>query len=259
MHELLLVLALLSIFYLLGPAIFMATHRQPLPHMRPVAPGGAPAPVAQALARWSASFGEGMPLAGVHEITVPAAPIATLPFSEEHLNPAPLQPDPVAGYVLHFVDLKAGVHGLDFVTPRLRWQVFLTRFGEGDEVVTGNAPVAASAHHPRVHHVRFGRLADLRQLRALHDAHVRQAMGSRVPEPIPPDEALAGFVAQNEQRALERQRELGRMSRRGDVYQPTWKGAFLGTWRHLPPLIVIHAWRNARLAAALRRAVRGVE
>lgn len=259
MYELLLVLALLSILYVLVPAIQMATHRQPVPRTRPVAPSEAPAPVAQALAGWGASPGDGMQLAGVHELTLPTVPIDTLPFSEEHLDPEPLQPDPVAGHVLHFVDRKAGVHALDYVTPRVRWQVFLTRFGEGDEVVTGNAPVAASAHHPRVHDVRFARMGDPRQLRALHDAHVRRVMGARVPAPVPPDEELAGFVARTEQRALERQRELGRMSRRGDAYRPTWKGAFLATWRYLPPLVVIHGWRNARLAAALRRAVRGMD
>lgn len=259
MHELLLVLALLAMFYVVGPVIFMATHRQPVPQTRLVAPGDAPGQVARALARWSTAFGDGMPLAGVHELTIPQVPRDTLPFSEEHLDSEPLHPPAVAGYVLHYVDREAGVHGLDYVTPRSRWQVFISDFPGGDEVVTGNPPVPASAHHPRVHDVRIARTAHLGQLRALHDAHVRRVMGARVPVRIPPDEALAGFVAQREQRGLQRQHGLGRMKRRGEVYRPTWKGAFLATWRHLPPLWLIHRRRNARLAAELRRADRGTE
>lgn len=243
MEVLLLFLALLAMFYLLGPLAVMADQRQPLPQTHPIAPDQAPAPVARALEQWTSSLGERMSLAGIHEIGIPG----------KGAQAAPVPP----GHVLHFVDRDAGVHGLDYVTPRLRWQVFLTRYEGDEEVVTSNTSVASSfARHPRVHAARMAGVRQLPRLRALHDAHARLVMGASVPPPIAPDGALADFVALHEQRTMERQRELGMMQRRGGVYRPTWKGAFLSAWRVLPPMLFVNRWRNARLADALRRAVR---
>lgn len=243
MEILLLVLALLAMFYLLGPLAVMAEQRQPLPQTRPIPPDQAPAPVTRALEQWTSSLGDRMSLSGIHEIGIPGTGAQT----------APIPP----GHVLHFVDRDAGVHGLDYVTPNLRWQVFLTLYEGDEEVVTTNSPVASSlARHPRVHGARIAGVLQRARLRELHDAHARLVMGTLVPPPIPPDEALADFVARHEQRTIERQRELGMMHRRRGVYQPTWKGAFLSAWRFLPPMLFVNLWRNARLANALRRAVR---
>lgn len=243
MEIFLLVLALVSMFYLLGPLALMAEQRLPLPHTRRIAPGQAPAPVVRALEQWTSALGDRMSLAGIHELSIPGAAVRTLPLPSVH--------------VLHFVDRDAGVHGLDYVTPSVRWQVFLTLYDGDEEVVTGNAPTRSSfARHPRVHVARMPGVRQPARLRALHDAHARLVMGARVPSPIPPDEALADFVAQHEQRSVERQRELGMMHRRKGVYQPTWKGAFASTWRALPPMLFVHLWREARVSSALWRAMR---
>lgn len=239
----LLVLALVSMLYLLGPLAVLAEQRQFLPQTRPIAPDQAPAPVARALEQWTSSLGGRMPLSGIHEISIPGATAKT--------DPLP------SGHVLHLVDRDAGVHGLDYVTPRLRWQVFLTLYEDDEEVVTSNSPVSSSfARHPRVHAARMGGVRQLAWLRGLHDAHVRLVMGARVPSPVPSDPALEDFVARWEQRTMERQRELGMMHRRRGVYQPTWKGAFLSIWRLLPPMLFVNLWRDARLASALKRAMR---
>ena len=174
MTTVLLVLVLLSLFYVMGPAMFMLEHRQPLPRTRRIAPDEAPAPVAQALARWSALRERTMTLAGIDELTAPEVAGHPLPIPAAH--------------VLHLVDRQAAVHGLDYVTPRLCWQVFLTRFDGDEEVVTSNGSKPSSfAPHPRVHAVRIAGVRDLARLRALHDAHVRHVMGARVPLPVPPE------------------------------------------------------------------------
>jgi hypothetical protein len=257
MEFLLLFLALLALFYVLGPLAVMAQQRQPVPRMRRIAVEEAPAAVAKALAGWTAAFGQAMPLVAIQELTIPETPVYTLPFSEEDRNPPPDHPPPAAGHVLHFVDREAGVHGLDYVTPRLRWQVLLTRYDEDEEVVTHNSPVASSfARHPRVHALRMATVRNLASLRGMHDAHVRHVMGTRVPLPIPPDAALAEFVMEHEVRAVERQRELGMMQRRRGVYRPTLKGAFRSAWSLLPPLVFVRMWRDGRQAAAVRRVAR---
>ncbi len=243
MEIFLLVLALVSMLYLLGPLALVAEQRLPLPHTRRIAPDQAPASVTRALEQWASSLGDRMSLAGIHELATAGATASTHPLPSAH--------------VLHFVDRDAGVHGLDYVTPSVRWQVFLTQYEGDEEVATSNAPTRSSfARHPRVHAARMAGVRQPARLRALHDAHARLVMGAHVPSPIPPDEALADFVAQHEQRSVERQRELGMMHRRKGVYQPTWKGAFASTWRVLPPMLFLHLWREGRLSAALWRAMR---
>lgn len=243
MEILLLFLALLVMFYLLGPLALMAEQRHPVPQTRRIELDQAPEPVAKALGKWTSSLGGRMALVGIYELVLPRAMANTLPIS--------------SGHVLHFVDRDAGVHALSYVTARLRWQVFLTLYDEDQEVVTHNSAVASSfAGHPRVHVVRLAGMGNLAWLRGMHDAHMRHAMGARVPPPIPPDAALAEFAVEHEVRTVERQRELGMMHRRRGVYRPTLKGAFLSSWSTLPPLVFVRMWRNARRASALKRALR---
>jgi hypothetical protein len=243
MSVLILVLLLLSQFYVLGPLLFMATHRQPLLRTRRIPPADAPADVARALSGWSAFFDDAdFSLVAVHEV------LQARGGGEDDLA--------VSGHVLHLVGRAAAVHALDYVTPHGRWQVFLTRFGDGREVVTTNYGRALTLDpHHMVHVARVPRVVDLPRLRALHGAHVTHVMGAAAPAAIPGDEDLADFVAEHERRTVERQRELGAMMRSGDLYRPTLRGAFRSVWRHLPPLRWINGSRESRLVRSLRDAL----
>ena len=241
MSTVLLVLALLALFYVLGPVQFMATHRQSPIRTRRIPPADAPGGVLRAIAAWKEAFGDAQfPLFAVQEI---------LPSQD-----AP-QTGPSA-HVLHFVDRADGVHGLDYVTPAGRWQVFLTRFGADEEVVTTNyrRPLVFAVH-PREHVARLPGVVKLARLRALHGAHVAHATGGRQDAVIPNDQILADFVANHELRRLEAQRELGAMTRSHGVYRPTWRGAFRAVWSFLPPMRWMNSARERRLAHALRNAL----
>lgn len=245
MSNALLILACLSLFYVVGPMLRVLDREAP-PSTRRIPVSQAPRIVASALARWKQAFGDArLSLVAVQQI-VPT-----------HV-PMPETAPPPSGHVLHFVDRAASVHGLDYVTSAGRWQVFLTRFDDGDEVATTNyARPLTGAPHPRVHVARIRGVRDLARLRALHDAHVAHAAGGRRYAALPDDENLAGFVADHELRTLERQCELGYKRRiHDDEYGPTWRGAFRDVWGLLPPLRWVNAYRERRVARALRDAIR---
>lgn len=238
------ILCLLALFYVLGPLQYLAIHRQSPPQTRRIPPADAPAAVATAISGWRVAFGEGdAALVAVEEIRLGQAGM------QDSASPV--------GHVLHFVDRAAAVHGLDYVTPMGRWQVFLSRFPGGDEVVTTNyARTLTNAPHPRVHVARMPGVRDLARLRALHGVHVGHAMGGRAGDAVLTDDDLSDFPARHEQRTLERQQEVGAMARNArGIYRPTLRGAFLSMWRFMPPLNVITGLREARLAQSLRNAL----
>jgi hypothetical protein len=240
----LLILACLSLFYVGGPLIRVLEREAP-PRMRRIPVEEAPRTVAAALWEWKQALGDArLSLVAVQQI-LPA-----------HI-PMPESLPPPSGHVLHFVDRAASVHGLDYVTSAGRWQVFLTPFDDGTEVVTTNYAIPFTfAPHPGRHVARVRGVRDLARLRALHDAHVSLAAGGRRYAAIPGDESLAGFVADHETRTVERQCELGYKRRVDDEYAPTLRGAFRDVWSFLPPLRWVNAVRERRLARTLRNAIR---
>lgn len=240
----LLILACLSLFYVVGPLLMMLEVEAP-PHTRRVTTAEAPKQVAAAVSGWKKAFGDAaFSLVSVQQISSGLAPVAGR--------------WPPAGHVLHLVDRAAGMHGLDYVTSAGRWQVLLTGFDDGEEVVTTNyqRPLTL-APHPRVHVARLPGVRNLARLRALHAAHLAQTAGARQLPLIPGDENLGDFVAEHERRTLERQCELGAKQRRGDgEYRPTLRGAFRSVWSLLPPLRWTNAIREHRRTRMLRDAVR---
>jgi hypothetical protein len=244
MSTALLILAGLSLFYVVGPMLRVMEREAP-PGTRRIPLAEAPRLVAAALSGWKKAFGDvQFSLVAVQQV-IPA-----------HI-PIPEAPPPPSGHVLHFVDRAASVHGLDYVTSAGRWQVFLTRFDDGAEVVTTNyARPLLFAPHPRVHVARMRGVRDLARLRALHDAHVAHAAGGRRYAGIPDDETLADFVADHERGTVERQCELGYKRHVGDEYGPTWRGAFRDVWSFLPPLRWVNGFRERRIARTLRDAIR---
>jgi|GEM_PF-6248288 len=244
MSALLLVLALLSTFYVLTPLLAMASLRQSPPRTRRVPPQEAPEPVSRAISRWGKELGPaGASLVAVHRIA------SSLVGEEDDAG--------AAGHVLHYTDQAAGVHGMDYVTPHGQWQVFLTRLEDGREVVTTNyARAMTTTPHPRVHVARMPGVRKLGWLRSLHGVHVARVQGAAAPAAIPADEQLADFVADHERRTLERQREVGAMVCDGDVYRPTLRGAFTSAWRQLPPLLWVNRARDRRLERSLTAALK---
>ncbi|HEX5869064.1 MAG TPA: hypothetical protein VFY65_01540 [Longimicrobium sp.] len=238
----LLILVVVATFYVWSPLIFLATHRIPIIPTRRLARGEVPEPVAQAIPAWEAALaGAGFSLFAVHEMALDRAP----------------------GYggagrtaqVVHLVNRAAAVHGVDYLTPKGRWQVFDTRFANGQEVITSNFAMPETFADPRVHTLRMPRERDLARLYALHLAHVRHVMGPDATGVLPDNRGLLDYVAERERRLLERQRALGVMTSKKDVYRPTLIGAFKTVWAYLPPMRWIRGAQHARLMRTLNAQV----
>ena len=150
-----------------------------------------------------------------------------------------------AAVIIHAFCSATGEHFLDYITPAARWQVFLTRYPDGAEVVTSNCPAPSVFSAAADQHVCIlPPETDVPRLHHAHQAHVRKAVGAqRAPTPAT---GAPNFVEDQEHHVLERQRRLGLYVRDGEVYRPTLRGAYLMTWRLLPPLKGMRAARNAR-------------
>lgn len=238
----LLILVVVGTFYVWSPLIFWATHRIPIVPTRRLARDEVPEPVAQAIPAWeTAPAGAGFSLVAVHELVLD--------------NVAAYRGAPRA-HVAHLVNRSAAVHGVDYFTPKGRWQVFDTRFENGSEVITSNFAMPETFADPRVHTLRMPREQDLARLYALHLAHVRHVMGAGAAGFLPDHRGLLDYVPDRERRLLERQRALGVMTTsKGDVYRPTLWGSFQTVWAYLPPLRWIRNARHARLIRALQAQV----
>ncbi|HEX6369614.1 MAG TPA: hypothetical protein VF006_11910 [Longimicrobium sp.] len=238
----LLILVVVGIFYLWSPIVFWATHRIPIIPMRRLARDHAPEPVVRAIPEWEAALaGAGFSLFALHELAVERISAYRSAGRTAH--------------VLHLVNRSTGVHGVDYLTPNQRWQVFDTRFADGHEVITSNFGMPETFPDPRVHTLRMPGERDLARLYALHLAHVRHVTGAEASGFLPDERGLLDYVADRERRLLERQRELGVMTSRNDVYRPTLRGAFQTVWAYLPPMRWIRGARHARLVRALKARV----
>jgi hypothetical protein len=158
-----------------------------------------------------------------------------------------------AATVCHVHNAERGDHLLDYRAEiqgrSLRWQVFVTHFEGGAEVVTSNAPSpSVFSREPDQHVCRLPSDTGLATLHRAHLEHIRTAV--RAAEPIR-SLGRGSFVERYEQGALEKQHALGLYRREGEVYRPTFRGAFLMTWRLLPPLKGRRESQNERVAAAI--------
>jgi hypothetical protein len=238
----LLILVVVGMFYVLSPLILWATNRIPIIPTRRLARDEIPETVAQAIPTWETALaGAGFSLVAVHEMVV---------GNMDAYRGAP------NAHVVHLVNRSAAVHGVDYLTPKGRWQVFDTRFKNGTEVITSNFPMPEMFVDPRVHTLRMRREQDLARLFALHQAHVRHVTETGAAGFLPDSRGLLDYVPDRERRLLERQRALGMMTTsKGDLYRPTLRGAFLQVWAYLPPMRWIRNARHARLVKALRAQV----
>lgn len=238
----LLILVVVGTFYVWSPLIFWATNRIPIIPTRRLARDEVPEAVAQAIPVWETVLaGAGFSLVAVHELVLE---------NVEAYRGAP------RAHVVHLVNRSAAVHGVDYLTPKGRWQVFDTRFRNGTEVITSNFAMPETFLDPRVHTLRMPREQNLAGLFALHQAHVRHVMGPGAAGFLPDHRGLLDYVPDRERRLLERQRALGLMTtKKGDVYRPTLRGAFQTVWAYLPPIRWIRNARHARLIRTLQAEV----
>jgi hypothetical protein len=151
--------------------------------------------------------------------------------------------------VIHVYHPRTHDHLLSYSLPSHHWQVFRTQLPGGMEVVTTNSTVASVFSRPRTTFAcQLPQWTDLPTLYRAHQAHLTLRSGGA--EPIP-TEVSGSYVEHYETRTLEKQCELGVHRRAGEKYRPTLRGAFLMTWRLLPPLKQLRASANQRIARRL--------
>lgn len=213
--------------YLFAPLQVWQSQRSPVTRTRPLRPGELPdASQALVVASLNRVAALGFEAVGVHEANGGAA------------------------VVVHAARPETGDQFLDYLMPVARWQVFLTRFADGQEVVTANTPLpSVFTPPPGLHGCRLPAGTDEGTLLRVHRAHVARRMGAGAVG-VPVGDSTT-FVEGVELRSLDAQREFGLYQREGDVYRPTLRGAFVHTWRLLPPLKTVAASRNDRLMREL--------
>lgn len=238
-----LIFGVLGPFYLFAPIVVWATQRLPVIPMRRVPRGEVPEPLAPVIAEWEAELGStGLELVAIHQSTPGSG--------SPHWTPAH------AGHVLHFADRGRGLHALHYLTPAGRWRVFVTELANGEEVATGSMVSGdIFARDPRVYGLRVPAKYDLRRLYALHRAHLEHVVRPGATGVMREGAALLEMVPERERGFMERRHAQGELAGKGDVYRPTFRSAFLWTWRMLPPLAQIRKRRHARLRRTLEAAM----
>jgi hypothetical protein len=134
---------------------------------------------------------------------------------------------------------------------------FSTEFSDGTEVVTTNSPAISAfpPSRPPYHGFAFPEIRDPRRLLEIHRALVRRFEAGRVridPVSADPDEY---YRSREFRRPLARHVDLGYYDRDelAGVQRPTWKGAYLMSWRLLWPVKPIRAaLRRSRARRLLR-------
>ena len=112
--------------------------------------------------------------------------------------------------------------------------VFETRLADGGAVRTTNSPLPSTTPTPAGDHsARFAGERDAARLYALHRAHVRRVgrpgrRGAPIGDPVE-------FQRREEELGQQRMVSSGWYEIDGGSLRPTWRGAFLATWRFLPP------------------------
>jgi hypothetical protein len=136
---------------------------------------------------------------------------------------------------------KKGVHTL---------QGFTTHFADGTACYTGNGqlPAVVPTRPGHVRH-RFPSERDPARLYALHRVAVAKVEG-KVRRPSPIADGI-GYQQEQERQGRQWMIDSGYYRLEGDRLQSTWKGAFLGVWRHLPPWRTLTERRDERIRRQL--------
>jgi hypothetical protein len=110
---------------------------------------------------------------------------------------------------------------------------FTTNFADSTIFYTGNSRLpSAVPERPRSHRCRFPDERDPGRLYALHRARVTAA---RKPQRAIQIEESIAYQLEREEEGRRWMVESGYYMLDGEALRTTWKGAFLGVWRFLPP------------------------
>lgn len=131
---------------------------------------------------------------------------------------------------------------------------FPARFRDGRSVsVKNSSRVGAFRPVSRRTVVPFPDVRDPIRLRRVRDAFLSRYFASAERVPFPHEDDAAWFLSEGMVRELAEQVEAGTWWRDdvAQVFRPTFRGAWLATWRLLPPFVTVRRMRIRRRAAAL--------
>lgn len=150
--------------------------------------------------------------------------------------------------------IAVAMHSTAAVAVQSRYVEFSTTFEDGVNLSANNSdvlPVFASV--PEHHLWQFPGASDPTRLLGIHQALVAR-LANRTPRRYPPEGEFKAFLEDSMARELARQVGTGYLflDPEGTFYRPTWKGAFLMTWKLLWPVTnLLKARRRKRSAQAL--------
>jgi hypothetical protein len=130
----------------------------------------------------------------------------------------------------------------------------VARFPGSRSLTVHNSPLpGVFGRVPGREKVRLREVRDPVRLFRIYQALVTRRYGALRREPADYRTDPAGFLGAAMARELGQQVETGylRLDDRAEVYRPTWKGAFLMTWKLMQPFRDIGEWRSDRQARAL--------
>jgi uncharacterized protein DUF4253 len=132
----------------------------------------------------------------------------------------------------------------------------VARFEGGRSLTVHNSPLpGVFGAVPGKEKVRLRDVRDPTRLVRFYQALLAQRYGSLHREPAEDRADPGAFLGAAMVRELRQQVDTGYLwlDDRAGVYRPTWKGAFLMTWKLLQPFRAIGEWRSDRRARALAR------
>jgi hypothetical protein len=130
----------------------------------------------------------------------------------------------------------------------------VARFAGGRSLTVHNSPMpGVFGRVPGREKARFRDVRDPVRLYRIYQALVAHRYGALGREPADYRTDPGGFLGAAMARELSQQVDTGYMwlDDRAEVYRPTWKGAFLMTWKLMQPFRDIGEWRSDRRARAL--------
>ena len=135
------------------------------------------------------------------------------------------------------------------------WTIIRSFTQSFSQTLTSNVPYTLGIRPPAGQTTfQASGVKDVARLYALHELCVRDAGGRRRNPPAPEDHAA--FVESERRRAHDNMCARGYACRRGpkgEALRPTLKGAFMMTWRHLPPMKQIVRERARRSLAEMEQ------